>query len=641
MSEAPATPTTTPTHILIIEDDEGLADLEARRLRRKGMVVTAVHSLAEGIQVSSQQKPGLIVVDYRLPDGHAGQLLDWLHEAKQDVPVVVVTGNGDEHVAVEMMKWGARDYLIKNSQTLDLLPEVVGRVLEQERLRHELQEAQQRYQIIVDNISDVVVLSDPRGHIQYVSPTFERLTGYSPDTIRGRSWVSLVHPDDLDRFRVMGAKSANSPPVVEFRFCAAGGAWRWVEAVLQPMVDARGRLVQIISTARDVTAQRRLQEQLREAQRMEAIGRLAGGVAHDFNNLLTGILGASQLLQEQVSADHPFRADLDLIISSSQRAAGLTRQLLAFGRRQPMAFAPVQVNDVVTDICKLIERTIGTDITISLDLGPWVPPILADAGQLEQVLVNLAVNSRDAMPSGGDLMIASTAEELTPAFAEREGWARPGQFVCLTVTDTGTGMTEAVRARIFEPYFSTKAAYGGGTGLGLAMVHGIVTQHQGLIQVASEPGVGTEFKIYLPVADVEYLPAEDRDPAPEVNTGSETILVAEDEEAVRRLVERVLTAKGYRVVMTQNGRAALEQFQAEPGAYDLIILDAVMPEMNGKEAMTAIAAIRPEVPVLLMSGYAKDVRGDNLAALGNPVFLQKPFGPADLARQVRTVLDAR
>jgi signal transduction histidine kinase/CheY-like chemotaxis protein len=395
----------------------------------------------------------------------------------------------------------------------------------------------------------------------------------------------------------------------------------------------------LVYTVRDQTRERKLEDQLAQAQKMEAVGQLAGGVAHDFNNLLTVIMSYSSLILSDMGADDAVRGDIQEISDAAQRAAALTRQLLAFSRKQVLQMRPVNLNSVVTDVEKMLHRLIGEDITLTTNLDPELALISADPGQIEQVLINLAVNARDAMPGGGALTITTDNAVLSDEHGERHLGAAAGKYVMLAVTDTGSGMTKEVQQRLFEPFYTTKGP-GKGTGLGLATVHGIVKQSGGDVYVYSEVGHGTTFKVYFPLmtkaTDVMTATAEHRAITPR---GSETVLLAEDDESLRALGARVLSGLGYNVLVARTGSEALRIVAEHKGLIHLIATDVVMPEMNGSQLVEQVLEARPEIRVLFMSGYTDDEVMRRGVIDGQTAFLQKPFTPDLLAHKVREVLD--
>jgi nitrogen-specific signal transduction histidine kinase/CheY-like chemotaxis protein len=395
----------------------------------------------------------------------------------------------------------------------------------------------------------------------------------------------------------------------------------------------------------DASARGRLQEQLRQAQKMEALGMLAGGIAHDFNNLLTIISGYSQMLMasSHMSTERD-RTAIEQVLKASQRAADLTGQLLAFSRRQNIQPKVLEVNQVVDQTATMLRRLIGEDIDLRIQKAPDAGRIHADAGQMQQMLINLVINSRDAMPEGGSLLIRTANAELGPDYIGQHLGVRPGSYVVLEVSDTGEGMDPATRKRIFEPFFTTKPP-GKGTGLGLSTVYGIVRQCGGSIDLYTEPGHGTTFRVYLPrvinEARVTNEASEEQAERPEPAGGHETILLVEDEEGVRRMVRIALERRGYRVLVAASGPEALAAARAHGSAIDMVVTDMIMPHMNGRELARRLLEERPGMAVLYMSGYA----GNNLQASGalddDMVFLQKPFAPGALTSRVRALLDAR
>jgi PAS domain S-box-containing protein len=405
------------------------------------------------------------------------------------------------------------------------------------------------------------------------------------------------------------------------------------------VLDERGALQGFEIIAEDVTERRQLEQQLRQAQKMEAIGQLAGGVAHDFNNLLTIITGFGQLVSDSIGCDHPLRKHVDEIVHAGERAAAVTRQLLAFSRRQVLTPRVLDLNSVVVGMGKMLTHLIAEDIQLETQLEKNLGRVKADPGQIEQVIMNLAVNARDAMPQGGKLIIETANVELDEAYERRHGLPKTGPFVTLAVSDTGCGMEAETQSHIFEPFFTTKEQ-SKGTGLGLATVYGIVKQTGGDIWIYSEPGRGSTFKVYLPRVEEAAETVAPAQPDGRAACGSETILLVEDEEGVRKLARSVLEAKGYRVLEAGHGEEALKVAQAYQASIDLLLADMVMPQMSGSKLAHRLIALRPSIRVIFMSGYSdKAALQQEVLGPGTP-FLQKPFTPDSLARKVREVLDA-
>ena len=449
-----------------------------------------------------------------------------------------------------------------------------------------------------------------------------------------------IPDEDADRLRraIAAAQAHCTDFSVEFRHQRPGGQVRWFHAIGRAIGDAAGEATRVVGVTLDITERRSLEAQLRQAQKMEAVGQLAGGVAHDFNNLLTAILGYSRFLLDRLESPDQ-RRDVEEIVKASDRAASLTKQLLAFSRRQVVETRLLDLNSVVADMADMVRRLIGEHIELRTAFAtePWL--VRADRGHLDQVVMNLVVNASDAMPRGGTLTLETQNVELDESFSGPQFNVRPGKYAMLAVTDTGTGMTEETKARLFEPFYTTKAQ-GRGTGLGLATVYGIVSQSGGHIRVYSELNRGTTFKVYLPRAEDERgRTAEARPMRARVRGGTETLLVVEDEDGVRTLVEMVLSRAGYTVIMAADPAAARDQFARVGGAVDLLISDVVMPGGTGPELFEALAAQKPELRVLFMSGYTDSTTFDLASLEKESGFIQKPFTTDQLTRAVRQVLD--
>lgn len=452
------------------------------------------------------------------------------------------------------------------------------------------------------------------------------------------AFLALVHSEDRESMARHIAGQTESPDVFDLSFRALwpGGSVHWIEGKGRIVRSDTGEPASVLAVSIDVTERRQLQAQLTQAQKMEAIGQLAGGVAHDFNNLLTAILGYSNLILEKV--DNPsLRSDVLEILRAGESAAALTRQLLAFSRRQVMQPSVVSLNQVVASIEKMLRRLIGEHIDVVVTNHSVVDAVQVDSAQLEQVIVNLAVNARDAMPNGGRLTIETSMVDLDDAYCRDHAFVKPGRHVVLSVSDTGSGMDAETRAHLFEPFFTTKTQ-GKGTGLGLATVYGIVKQSGGHIYVYSEPGRGTTFKLYLPSV-AEPSPATATKSVPvEVSGGDETILVVEDDEAARSLASRVLKRLGYRVLMAGGGEEALRLLEAEANTVHLLVSDVIMPGMTGPELADRMSTAHPKTKVLFTSGYSDDAIVRHGVLSPGALFMQKPYTPSVLARKVRQAL---
>jgi two-component system cell cycle sensor histidine kinase/response regulator CckA len=513
-------------------------------------------------------------------------------------------------------------------------------ISERKRAEAALRESEQRYRLLTENSSDLITMFDQEHRVIYASPSFQQVLGYDPAQVIGTTIFNRIHPDDRELMsHAQSLLETEGTAETTIRLHHADGSWHWFEATATASTW-EGKPC-FIGRSRDVTEHKRLEGQLLQSQKMESIGRLAGGVAHDFNNLLTVIIGHAEMAHESLPRDHPVRSDMEELIKAGGRASSLTRQLLAFARKQIIEPRVLMLNDLILDMDRLLRRLIGEDIELitlpAANLG-WVK---VDPGQIEQVIVNLAVNSRDAMPSGGRLTIETRNATLDEVYAHQHIEAAVGAYVLLGISDTGIGMDAEVQAHLFEPFFTTKSA-GRGTGLGLATCYGIVKQHGGVINCYSEVGHGTTFKIYLP--RVEALPQTEQRPTytEEMPRGSETVLLVEDEAAVRTLAARILRDQGYVVLEAANGEEGLRLAQERGGEIiDLLLTDVVMPRMSGVALAEQLQALRPAIKVLFTSGYTDNAIIHHSQVDPGIAFLHKPFSPAALARKVRDVLDDR
>ena len=497
----------------------------------------------------------------------------------------------------------------------------------------------ERLATAVEQASESILMADADGMITYVNPAFTRITGYPSVEAVGRHASFLTEgaagPEHLAEIR--GAFTRGEVWGGRLRYRRKDDAPVDVDLAVSPLRDATGSIVGSVEVARDISREIALEAQLAEAQRLEAIGRLAGGIAHDFNNILTAISGFAELAANEIPDDHPATEDLGQILKASDRAAALTQALLAFSRRQVMQPSVVDLNDVVNGISPMLGRLIGEDVELVVHTDPTLGRTMADRGRFEQVVMNLAVNARDAMPSGGKLTIETANVDLDEQYALTHVDAKAGRHVLLAVFDTGVGMSAEILKHIFEPFFTTKAQ-GKGTGLGLSTVIGIVAQSGGSIDVESEPGHGAAFRVYLPRVETQSEKSPTAGHGPDSPIGNETILVAEDEPAVRTFVERVLRHAGYQVHTAANGEEAL-RLAATLGRLDLLFTDMVMPGMGGPELIEALTAERPHLRTICASGYTDDAVFRDGAARSQLPYLSKPFTAEALLALVRQVLD--
>jgi len=519
---------------------------------------------------------------------------------------------------------------------------VVYQQLQITRMRRRLVEREEFFQLISDNVVDMIAVVDSSGKRVYNSPSYHRILGYALDELEATSSFEQVHPDDR-QIVVDAAADARRTGVgrrIEYRMRHKDGSWVFLESTASPVMNAKGEVENLVIVNRDISERRRLEEQLRQSQKMDAIGRLSGGVAHDFNNLLGVIIGYAEILQERISETDSMRAPVDQIIKAGTRASSLTKQLLAFSRQQVLEPKVLLLNAVVADTEKMLRRLIGEDIELLTSLDPDLGKIRADQGQIEQVIMNLVVNARDAMPEGGRLVIETSNFEIDDKFARRYAYpVLPGSYILLTVSDNGIGMDTATQQRIFEPFFTTKEK-GKGTGLGLSLVYGVVKQSGGYIDVVSTRGKGTTFNIYLPRVAQNSIETKTIGPdRPEELRGTETILLAEDEDTLRALTRHLLELYGYRVLEACDGNQALKLSDQTADEIHLLLTDVVMPGLSGRALADQLKHRRPDVKIAYMSGYTGQRVGEKEILEPGSVFLQKPFTREGLARKVREALD--
>jgi two-component system, cell cycle sensor histidine kinase and response regulator CckA len=506
-------------------------------------------------------------------------------------------------------------------------------------VRRELVEREELFRLITENAADLIEVVDGNGRPLYRSPSY-RILGYSEKVTDQWTTLDQVHPEDREKFLQAQAEALVSGmcPSIEYRVRHKDGSWRVLESKASRILSA-GSIQKLVIVNRDVTERKQLEEQFRQSQKMEAVGRLSGGVAHDFNNLLGVIIGYGEVIQEGTPASSPLRPCADEVLKAGQRAASLTRQLLAFSRQQVMDPRVLDLNSVVKDMEKMLKRLIGEDIQLKTRLGNDVSSVKADQGQIEQVILNLAVNARDAMPQGGELSIATSNFYMDANFVRRYPYpVSIGNYVLLGVSDNGIGMDATTRARAFEPFFTTKEK-GKGTGLGLSTVYGVVKQSGGYIDVLSEPGAGATFNIYLPQVVAQSNTENSSAELGRSQVGNETVLLVEDEASLRSLSRHQLELCGYQVLEAASGEDAIRLSEQFAGRIHLLLTDVVMPGMSGRMLADQLVHKRNEVRVLYMSGYTGQTVGQHGVLAEGSFFLPKPFTRDTLARKVRQALD--
>lgn len=516
---------------------------------------------------------------------------------------------------------------------------VIYQQLQIYRFRMHLVAQEELFRLIGEHAADMIAVVTVEGHRLYNSPSYERVLGYSKEELEKTSSYEQIHPDDVEAVKTAAeeARTTGVGRCLEYRVRHKNGEWRVLESTASAVRDASGKVEKLIIVNRDITERRELERQLVLSQRLEAVGRLSGGIAHDFNNLLGVIIGYSEALQQSIGTEDPLREPVDEIRKAGQRAATLTQQLLAFSRKQVMEPKVLDLNAIVLDMEKMLRRLIGEDVELKFKVAKELWNVKADRGQIEQVVLNLVVNARDAMPRGGELRIETTNAELTEADTRRYRYVVPGAYAVLRVSDTGTGMDAATQAHIFEPFFTTKEK-GKGTGLGLATVYGVVKQSGGYIWVDSALEKGATFSIFLPrVAGAEQRDAHEK--APERHSdGARTILLVEDEASLRKLTRTTLTQAGYRVLEAGDAAEAMQIAASSSSRIDLLLTDVIMPGMSGGDLAKKLSPQHPQMHILFMSGYtdgAIEVQGDLKPGL---VVLRKPFTRDTLLSAVEEAL---
>jgi PAS domain S-box-containing protein len=586
----------------------------------------------------------IVIIDYAMPGFSALAALDLLKETGLDVPRIIVSGTIGEETAVETMKAGADDYIMKDN--LSRLVPAIERELREAQSRKERRKAEEalriseeRYRCLVENIDIGVTLIDSDYNVIMTNEAQSRLYGKVARDLVGLKCYNQFgdHESVCPQCPGIRAMESGRPCEIDMQVVKEGGDQINLRVRSFPIFGEGGVVTGFIKVVDDVTERKRLEEQLRQAAQLEAIGRLAGGVAHDFNNLLTAMIGYSSVLLSQMPVNDPGRERVAQIRCAAERAAELTRQLLAFSRKQVLDVKVLDLNPLIVGFQRIIRRLLGEDVEILTALAQSIGRVKADAGQIEQILMNLAVNARDAMPSGGKLTMETANIRLDKDYARTHPDVRPGPYVMIAVSDNGVGMNSETRAQIFDPFFTTKER-GKGTGLGLSMVYGIVKQHQGHISVYSEPGRGTTFKVYLPLCE-DTIDLAGEAPAPALpHAGTETVLVVEDDEIVLRLACEALEILGYTVLSASHPLEAVQIGKEYQGPIQLLLTDVVLPQMDGPSLFRVLLHERPTLKVLYVSGYASNFIVHHGVLDPGVHFLQKPFTVEDLAAKIRETL---
>ncbi len=638
--------------ILIAEDDLTSRTILAEVLKKCGHEVVTTVNGAEAWRVMQQpDAPRLTILDWLMPEINGVEICRRVHASKLCQPpyIIMLTTKGEKVDIIAGLDAGANDYLVKPFDAVEIRARVdVGRrmiemqaaSLDDNTERKRTEAERERLAVAIEQLAEIVVITDKNGTIQYVNPAFESVTGFTRAEAVGRnSRILQSGRQDEAFYRGMWETiSGGNTWQGHFVNRKKNGSLYTEEATISPVRDAAGVVAHYVAVKRDITEQLGLETQLAQAQKMESVGQLAGGVARDFNNILQTILGNAQLAAEQTKPTDPLRLDLEEIQNATRHAADLTRQLLAFASKEVIAPMTLDLNETVESMIKLLRRLIGENIELIWSPLTKLWPVKMDPSQVEQILANLCVNARDAINGVGALHIATENVHVDELQAARYENFLPGDYVLLLVSDTGCGMEKEMQGRIFEPFFTTKDA-GKGTGLGLATVYGIVRQNRGHIGVYSEPGKGTTFRIHLPRhlgSDAAQL-AESPAMKPDVR-GSETVLLVEDNTTVLNMIERMLLGLGYTVLAAGTPEAALRITEEHAGEIQLLVTDVIMPHMNGRELAARLKADNPRLKCLFMSGFTADIIARHGVLEKGVPFIQKPFVLSVLAVKIREAL---
>jgi PAS domain S-box-containing protein len=631
-----------PYRILFVEDNSSWNHIVNAMLEDgldRSFQVTRAHSLREALQQSASESFDAFLMDRNVlgPDAFAGLLK--LRAQIGALPVILLIAKEQEALGRQLIDAGAFDYTVKESLGPELLQKTVRFAVEREQKERALRQSEERFQELFENAKDIIFTLDLEGNLNSLNQSAVDVMGWSKDEALKLNIKNLVAPEHHNLCRQMMQRIVNEEPLQQFEITLIRKDGKKI------LLDTSARLIQsdgrktgVQGIARDVTERRHLENMVRQSQKLDAIGRLSGGLAHDFNNLLCVISGHTELLSERLEAQHQGTKNLIQIKKAVDSASALVRQLLAFSRKQVISPQILDLNTIVVEVEKLLGRLIGDHIEFSYSLHPALSRVRVDPIQVEQIIVNLVLNARDAMPQGGKISIETGNADIGEGFSSKGAHVPPGKYVVLVVSDNGSGMDEHTQNRIFEPFYTTKEL-GKGTGLGLATVYGIVKQSGGTIWVYSEPGQGSTFKIYFPRVEGRPADRSSRNALSENYHGTETVLLVENAEPLRALAKEFLKSNGYAVLDAENGNEAIRIAKAYGGPIHLLLTDVIMPQMGGKHLAEQLASLRPATKVLYMSGYSDDGIARTGISVTERAFLEKPFTRDILLRKVRRLLD--
>ncbi|MFZ2653332.1 MAG: response regulator [Victivallales bacterium] len=633
-------------HILLVEDNPGDADLIRELLPvdgPDGVEIECVPRLSMALKCVKAVRFEIILLDLGLPDSQGIDTIRAMRRGAQDLPIVVLTGNQDEQIGLSAIREGAQDYLVKGLLDKNLLVRAIRYALERKRVEEALLKMSQEWQRTFDTMNVVIWILDKDNLVLRSNKAAELYFHRPLSEMVGKHCWEILHGTEqpIPECPVMRARKSLHHESLELQIGAS-----WFDISVNPILDADGHFAGAVHVVADITERKlaeeekaKLEAQLRQSQKMEAVGTLAGGVAHDFNNMLSVINGYSDMLLQEMSPSDPKYERIHEIYKAGMRSAELTQQLLAFARKQTIAPKVLDLNDAVTGMLKMLQRLIGENIELLWKPAASLWKVKMDPSQINQILANLIVNARDAISDAGKIMIETGKADLDAAFCGKHPDFIPGKYVVLEVSDNGCGMDRRTLEHIFEPFFTTKKV-GAGTGLGLATVFGIVKQNGGFINVYSEPGKGTTFKIYLPRHDSAETDTEkeEKSKAAKMFAGTETVLLVEDEAALLLLARRMLEQLGYAVLVAGSPAQAVRIAGEYKGGIHLLMTDVVMPEMSGRDLKEKIYAMHPGIKCLFMSGYTAEVMSHNGILDEGIHFLEKPFTAKELSAKLREAL---